>query len=95
MPGGWGRRAIGQSDHKLEDDELFKEIGGQLTSNNFDYSQWQRTGKKPPTVQRPSSLQHQSKRDSFPNFLDRPGTGNKILTLSILHIPVYIVLNYP
>jgi len=29
---------------KLEDDELFKQIGGQLDAN-FDYSEWQRTAK--------------------------------------------------
>ena len=45
MPGGWGRRATGKIDRKLEDDALFKEIGGQLEATNFDYSQWQRTGK--------------------------------------------------
>ena len=45
MPGGWGRRATGKIDRKLEDDALFKEIGGQLESTNFDYTQWQRTGK--------------------------------------------------
>jgi len=28
---------------QLEGDELFKEIGGELNSSNFDYSQWQRT----------------------------------------------------
>ena len=27
---------------QLEGDELFKEIGGELDSSNFDYSQWQR-----------------------------------------------------
>ena len=44
MPG-WGRRATGKIGRKLEDDALFKEIGGQLEATNFDYSQWQRTGK--------------------------------------------------
>ncbi len=52
MPGGWGRRATGKLDRKLEDDALFKEIGGQLEASNFDYSQWQRTGKHP-TQRRP------------------------------------------
>lgn len=42
-PGGWGRRAAGKVDKKLEDDVLFKEIGGQLDAD-FDYTQWQRSG---------------------------------------------------
>lgn len=42
-PGGWGRRAAGKVDKKLEDDALFKEIGGQLDAD-FDYTQWQRSG---------------------------------------------------
>ena len=50
MPGGWGKRAVGRADRKLEDDELFKEIGGQLEDANFDYSQWQRTKGKRQSV---------------------------------------------
>lgn len=42
-PEGWGRRAAGKIDKKLEDDALFKEIGGQLDAD-FDYTQWQRSG---------------------------------------------------
>jgi hypothetical protein len=36
-----GKKHVGK---RLEDDELFKQIGGQLDAD-FDYSQWQRTGK--------------------------------------------------
>ena len=45
MPGpNWGRKG----ETKLEDDALFKAIGGQLGGEKFDYSQWQRTvGKSP------------------------------------------------
>lgn len=60
---GWGKRAAGHSDKKLEEDALLKEIGGQLEDANFDYSQWQRTKSKS-VAKRP---------DSEP--LERPGTG--------------------
>lgn len=39
MPG-WGRRIAGR---KLEDDELFQQIGGQLEAVQFDYTKWQRS----------------------------------------------------
>ena len=70
-PGGWGRRAAGKIDRKLEDDELFKEIGGQLDESNFDYSQWQRSKAKVPTTRRPPPPQ---KKDLI-NAFDRPMTG--------------------
>ena len=64
MPG-WGRRNVGKTD-KIEDDLLFKEIGGQLDASNFDYSQWQRTGKpeKPAASPRVNLVVH-----------DQPFTG--------------------
>ena len=43
MAGGWGKRATGQTDKKLEEDALFREIGGQLDASNFDYTKWQRS----------------------------------------------------
>lgn len=70
MPGGWGRRAAGKFDRKLEDDELFKEIGGQLEDSNFDYTQWQRqkskvtANKRPPPPKKPTI-----------NVFDRGHTG--------------------
>ena len=39
----WGRRIAGR---KLEDDELFQQIGGQLEAVQFDYTKWQRTSEK-------------------------------------------------
>jgi len=66
-PGGWGRRAAGRSDRKLEDDALFKEIGGQLDATHItDYSQWERGNergksatrgpvRRPPHIERPTS----------------------------------------
>lgn len=55
---GWGRRAVGNAESRLEEDALFKEIGGQLDAN-FDYDQWQRTRKPAASLQpskRPSTL---------------------------------------
>ena len=43
MAGGWGKRAIEQTDKRLEEDALFMEIGGQLDASNFDYTKWQRS----------------------------------------------------
>jgi hypothetical protein len=45
-PPAWGRK--GQT--KLEDDALFKAIGGQLGGENFNYSQWQRSAVKSPAA---------------------------------------------
>lgn len=41
----WGKKATGRlpTDRKLEDDELFKQIGGQLDASKFDYTKWQRS----------------------------------------------------
>ena len=80
-PGGWGRRAAGKIDRKLEDDILFKEIGGQLEASNFDYSQWQRSGRSPTraaTGRRPPPPA--PKRDAL-SALDRPVTGKYIMSV--------------
>ena len=74
MPPGRGRRAKGKVDRKLEDDELFKQIGGQLDSTNFDYSQWQRTGEKkgpPLKVPERKPMGLAARRDST----ERPASG--------------------
>ncbi len=74
MPGGWGKRAAGKIDRKLEDDVLFKEIGGQLEASNFDYSQWQRSGRSPTraTRRRPPPPTHKRQVIS-----DKPATGEE------------------
>lgn len=72
MPPGWGKRATGKVDRKLEDDELFKAIGGQLDPNNFDYSQWQRSGEKKAPPSRGARKPPTGPRKDTP---ERPTTG--------------------
>ena len=76
-----GRRAAdgtGHLDKKLEEDILFKEIGGQLDAKNFDYSEWQRTAaSKAPKLPPQSQMQVASSRAGgiASSPFERPSTG--------------------
>ena len=61
---------------RLQDDELFREIGGQLDASKFDYSQWQRNPKAGKGSQRPRVLPSLGGNGrEVISQLDRPFTG--------------------
>ncbi|KAK2149749.1 hypothetical protein LSH36_438g02040 [Paralvinella palmiformis] len=59
---------------KLEDDELFKQIGGQLDAN-FDYSEWQRTAKIAESKNKAKKIH--SKVTEGGSFLVKPHVASK------------------
>ena len=90
MPRGWGRRAAGKIDRKLEDDILFKEIGGQLEASNFDYSQWQRTGRSPTRALGGKKLPPSMARQDHIAGIDRPVTGTQWISCVIYLCQKYV-----
>ena len=70
-----GKKAVGK---RLEDDELFKQIGGQLDAN-FDYSQWQRTAGKASDVKQ--TVKREPLKDDHHHVI---GTGMSHRKLNIL-----------
>lgn len=76
--------ASNRLDKKLEEDELFKEIGGQLDAGKFDYSEWQRTSSsksQTPTSTRPpfsfAAADPKGLNKAGPQ-LDRPSAGTRL-----------------
>ena len=78
MPGGTLTKNRGG---RLEDDALFREIGGQLaglSGGSFDYSQWQRTYHAKSPTKSISSLKEKPPASKPPKRPDTVQTGNSM-----------------
>ena len=95
MPGGTLTKNRGG---RLEDDALFREIGGQLaglSGGSFDYSQWQRTYHAKSPTKSISSLKEKPPASKPPKRPDTVQTGNfKSLFIFIVFTVCFFILLY-